>query len=342
MKNEKIKISFGVIVLNGEPFIEYCLRSLYKFAHEIIVVEGATELAKNISTHDGHSLDNTLQILEKFKKEEDLENKVKIITRDGFWIEKDEQSQAYAKRATGNYLWQVDMDEFYKEEDMASIIKMLKNDPGITAVSFEQITFWGDLIYKVDSLYLQAGAKIYHRLFKWDKDYKYVTHRPPTVVNEKGKDLRKIKWVMAKKLAKENIFLYHYSLLFPKQVEEKVKYYAVGPWRKYANGIIKWSEDNFLKIIHKPFQLHNVHTHASWIERYNGEHPGEVNKMMEAIKTRKIKIKLRDNGDVETLESQIAYQAVRAVLKFLCLFVKCKFFPKQKISKLFFKINFRA
>src|SRR3989339_498085 len=296
MKNEKIKISFGVIVLNGEPFIEYCLRSLYKFAHEIIVVEGATELAKNISTHDGHSLDNTLQILEKF----------------------------------------------YKEEDMANIIKMLKNDPGITAVSFEQITFWGDLIYKVDSLYLQAGAKIYHRLFKWDKDYKYVTHRPPTVVNEKGKDLRKIKWVMAKKLAKENIFLYHYSLLFPKQVEEKVKYYAVGPWRKYANGIIKWSEDNFLKIIHKPFQLHNVHTHASWIERYNGEHPGEVNKMMEAIKTRKIKIKLRDNGDVETLESQIAYQAVRAVLKFLCLFVKCKFFPKQKISKLFFKINFRA
>ena len=32
----------------------------------------------------------------------------------GFWPgEKDEQSRAYAKRATGDYLWQVDIDEFY-------------------------------------------------------------------------------------------------------------------------------------------------------------------------------------------------------------------------------------
>ena len=48
-------------------------------------------------------------------------NKITIITAedegypDGFWPgEKLEQSQAYAKRATGNYLWQVDIDEFYK------------------------------------------------------------------------------------------------------------------------------------------------------------------------------------------------------------------------------------
>ena len=32
----------------------------------------------------------------------------------GFWPgEKDEQSRAYAARATGDYLWQVDVDEFY-------------------------------------------------------------------------------------------------------------------------------------------------------------------------------------------------------------------------------------
>ena len=28
-------------VLNGEPFIKYQLKSIYKFAHEIIIVEGA-------------------------------------------------------------------------------------------------------------------------------------------------------------------------------------------------------------------------------------------------------------------------------------------------------------
>jgi hypothetical protein len=33
-------ISFGMIVLNGEPFLRYNLRVLYPFAHQIIVVEG--------------------------------------------------------------------------------------------------------------------------------------------------------------------------------------------------------------------------------------------------------------------------------------------------------------
>ena len=33
-------ITFGMIVLNGEPFVRYNLRALYPFAHQIIVVEG--------------------------------------------------------------------------------------------------------------------------------------------------------------------------------------------------------------------------------------------------------------------------------------------------------------
>ena len=36
-----IKITFGIIVLNGEPFTRYCIRALYPHAHEIIVAEGA-------------------------------------------------------------------------------------------------------------------------------------------------------------------------------------------------------------------------------------------------------------------------------------------------------------
>jgi hypothetical protein len=40
-----IKITFGMIVLNGEPFIGNNLRSLYPFAHQIVVVEGACPVA---------------------------------------------------------------------------------------------------------------------------------------------------------------------------------------------------------------------------------------------------------------------------------------------------------
>ncbi|HEY7160510.1 MAG TPA: glycosyltransferase family A protein, partial [Acidobacteriota bacterium] len=89
------RISFGIIVLNGEPFTKYCLRSIYPFAFEIFVVEGASLQAAEISTADGHSLDNTLETLRSFQIQEDPEKKLQIITKDGFWSEKDEQSQAY-------------------------------------------------------------------------------------------------------------------------------------------------------------------------------------------------------------------------------------------------------
>ncbi|MCA0341569.1 MAG: glycosyltransferase family 2 protein [Proteobacteria bacterium] len=103
------KITFGIMVLNGEPFVPYTLRSLYPFAHEIIVVEGAAPAAAAIATADGHSADGTLADLHRFKTAEDPEGKLTIITAEdegypnGFWPgEKHEQSRAYAKRATGN------------------------------------------------------------------------------------------------------------------------------------------------------------------------------------------------------------------------------------------------
>jgi hypothetical protein len=61
------KITFGIIVLNGEPFTRYCLRALYPFAHEILVVEGAAPAAAEAATPDGHSTDGTLETLYRFK-----------------------------------------------------------------------------------------------------------------------------------------------------------------------------------------------------------------------------------------------------------------------------------
>jgi glycosyltransferase involved in cell wall biosynthesis len=148
------KITFGIIVLNGEPFTRYCLRSIYPFAYEIIVVEGGHVDARSVCTPDGHSVDGTLESLYKFKKEEDPEEKLTIVTREGFWPKKDElgndrtpQSRAYAERAKGDYLWQVDIDEFYRHEDMTKVLNLLSANPDITAVTFPTYTFWGDVNY---------------------------------------------------------------------------------------------------------------------------------------------------------------------------------------------------
>ncbi len=312
--NSLPKVTFGIIVLNGEPFTRYCLRALYPFAHEIIVVEGATVSASAIATPDGHSTDDTLKTLYHFKAEEDPDNKLKIITKKGFWSEKDEQSQAYAEKATGDYLWQVDIDEFYTAKDIQCILKMLQKNPDITSVSFKQITFWGGFNYVTDGWYLRRGAEIYHRLFKWGPGFRYVTHRPPTVYDPQGVNLRELKWINGYQLAQQGIFLYHYSLVFPKQVLDKCIYYSQTGWAGHATGAVEWAYNNFF-VLKNPYRVHNVYQYPSWLERYSGTHPPEIMHMWEDIEEGRVKIKIRPNEDIEKLLSSWRYILKRGVMK---------------------------
>ncbi|MCL5102494.1 MAG: glycosyltransferase family 2 protein [Armatimonadetes bacterium] len=313
------RITFGMIVLNGEPFTIYNLRSLYPFAHEIIVVEGACPSAKNIATENGHSRDGTLEILRRFQVQEDPDHKLTIVTAedeghpDGFWTEKDEMSQAYARRATGNYLWQVDSDEFYKSEDMTRVISMLRHDPGITAVSFRQISFWGGFDYIVDGIYLRGGAEIYHRLFQWGPGYTYVKHRPPTVHDSQGRDLRDLGYVSGYDLEKQGIVMHHCSLLFPKQVTEKCDYYSNVDWTNRRKAL-EWADDVFFNL-RRPYRVHNVYEHPSWLERFEGTHPEQILAMRNDIESGRLGIHLRRTDDIERLLSSPTYRCGRFVLK---------------------------
>ena len=305
-KKELPKITFGIIVLNGEPFTRYCIRSIYPFAHEIIVVEGGHEDAKSVCTPDGHSIDGTLETLYKFKKEEDPENKLTIITKEGFWPKKDElgrdrtpQSRAYAERATGDYLWQIDIDEFYKTGDMKFIIDLLRKKGDITAVTMPTRNFWGDLYYKIDGWNLRRGAVYFHRLFKWGENYKYLTHEPPTVVNESGMDLRKIKWIKGSWLARRHIYMYHYPHLFPWQVRQKTMVYK-DEKPESCSDIIDWANNNYFKVSN-PFNIERHYWLPSWLENYSGGHPTEVVNMMNDIKAGKISVELRNNADVDQI-----------------------------------------
>ncbi|MCY4018960.1 MAG: glycosyltransferase [Chloroflexi bacterium] len=302
-------VSFGLIVLNGEPFIRYTLRALYPYAREIIVVEGATPGARNIATAQGHSRDSTLETLQDFKGNEDPDDKLQIVTRDGFWSEKDEMSQAYAERATGDYLWQVDVDEFYQPEDMETVLGILAADPSITALSFDTITFWGAPWYTVDSWYLRRGAAEYHRLFKWGAGYRYVTHRPPTVVDEKGRDLREGRWLRGADLRERGIRMYHYSLLLPKQVLEKSEYYSRAQWAR-RQGALDWAQQAFLAL-ERPYHLHNVDEYPGCLDRYRGEHPPQALQMWRDIGAPDSPYELRPRDDVEALLNSWTYRVGR-------------------------------
>lgn len=307
------RITFGIIVFNGEPFTAYCLRALYPFAHQIIVVEGACPGAATLASAEGHSTDGTLEVLYRFKTEEDPEDKIQIVTRQGFWDEKDEQSGAYADRATGDYLWQVDIDEFYKTEDMHRILKMLRDDPEITALSIREITFWGGFEYTTDGWYLRGGPDVCHRLFKWGAGYRYITHRPPTVLDPMGRDLRKIKWVDSKTLEKLGIFLYHYSLVFPRQVSEKCEYVSKREGARYPEAKV-WATQAFYNLT-RPYRVHNVYTHPSWLEHFAGSHPLQIDVLRHDLEAGRVQIEMRQNDDVEAMIDSFWYRSGRAWLK---------------------------
>ena len=310
--NDTPRISFGMIVLNGEPFLRYNLRALYPFAHEIIVVEGAAPAAASIATADGHSLDKTLDTLADFKAREDPEGKLQVVTRDGFWREKDEMSQAYAERATGDYLWQVDVDEFYRPADMRAVIDLLRDQPDIDAVSFETITFWGAPDVIVDSWYLRRGAAEYHRLFKWSAGHRYTTHRPPTVVDAKGRDLRSGRWIRGSELAGRGIRMQHYSLLLPKQVLEKCEYYSRAEWARRQDAL-DWARRNWLSL-ERPFHCHNVARFPGCLYRFTGEQPPQVDAMWRDITTAGGGVEIRRRDDIDRLLRSRRYQLARALV----------------------------
>ena len=315
------RVSFGIIVLNGEPFTRYCLRSLYPFAHEIIVVEGASPGAAGVAHSDGHSSDRTLDLLREFKASEDVEGKVTIVIAeddghpDGFWPgEKDEQSRAYARRATGDYLWQVDVDEFYRAADTRLVLRMLAADPSIDTMSFKMLTFWGDLGYIADGWYLRRGADQYHRLFKWGPGYRYVKHRRPTVCDERGRDLRTLRWLDAGATGRTGIRLFHYSLLFPQQVRDKGEYYQhAAHSHAVARGWNRWMERSYFTL-KEPFRVHNLYRHPSWLRRFEGEHPEQAERLMADIRAGRLDVELRRRDDVEMLLDSRWYQLGRAAL----------------------------
>jgi len=277
-----------MIVLNGEPFTRYNLRSIYPWAHQIIVVEGACKAAVAVATQDGHSTDGTLDVLRRFQAEEDPDRKLIIVTAEdeghpnGFWPgEKHEMSQAYAKRATGNYLWQVDVDEFYREEDMPRIIDYLQQ--GVDTLTFPTFHFWGGIQFVEDGEYMRVRkGREYHRLFRWEMGFKYATHRPPTVVDAQGRDLRKQRWVPATRLDRAGIYMYHYSMILSKQVREKCSYYSRVNWAAFGD-MEQWALETFYQLKNLYAVCNTLHIPLSWLDEYHGPHPKQILNMIENI-----------------------------------------------------------
>lgn len=274
-----INISFGIIVLNGEPFIRYNLENLYPHAYEIIIVEGAVEKFFHAATSDGHSLDSTLDIIKSFP---DPESKIKLIQRQGFWPEKDEMSNAYMEVCTGDYIWQVDVDEFYKPDDIEKIRDILTADPDITRVDVKSINFLRSFNARVMGATFVYGADEFIRIFRFKPGYSYISHRPPTLADETGAPFQHIKTLKSADLEYQGIVQYHYSYIFHNYVKDKADYYSRMEWNGGHEDGLFWFNNQWC-LFSNPLRVHLQNFPPSWLVPFTGRHPDVVYKLIKEI-----------------------------------------------------------
>lgn len=271
-----MKISFGLIVHNGEPFIKYQLESLYPHAHQIIIVEGAVEKFRHAATQDGHSLDRTVEIIKSFP---DPEGKIKLIQRNSFWPEKTEMSNAYMEACTGDYIWQIDVDEFYKKEDMERVAEILLANPDIVRVDLKTINFWKGFRAVMRGASYVYGADEFIRIYRFRPGYSYSTHRPPTVVDENGKEVRGRILSASELSEKSGVYIYHYSYVFPDSVKNKSAYYAKMGWGQGCDDGVKWA-GAYWDQLKNPLRIHLINFPPSWVEPFSGEHPALIKRLI--------------------------------------------------------------
>ena len=119
------------------------------------------------------------------------------------------------------------------------------------------------------------------------------------MVDDKGQDLRSKNWIKAAELEQRGIYMYHYELLFPWQVEQKTKVYR-DEKPDSCGGIVDWAQNNYFRL-GNPYRVHDLYQWPGWLERYYGSHPPAVVQMMDDVRCGRVQAALRPIQDVEKL-----------------------------------------
>ena len=220
--------SFVTIVLNGMPFIEYALRAVYDFAHEIIIVEGAVADCRFAAKADGSSVDGTVECIRRFP---DPLKKIRLIQ--GQWPKKCEMQNAALTHVTGDYVWLMDSDEIYRREDLNKVAEMVGQDPSITQFNVIPDNFWKGFDHLMVAPFFFQPEAHYRRIFKFAPGAVFTTHRPPTLVwPGETRSTEQMNCISGEITRAMGIIPFHYSYVVESQVAQKIELYNRYGWGK--------------------------------------------------------------------------------------------------------------
>jgi hypothetical protein len=260
-----MKITAFILALNEEFWLDLQLKHIYDFFDEIIIIEG-TEIKSNgfgvpkeYVSKDGLSIDRTKEVIESFN---DDKNKIKYI-RHGFCNDKTELCNIAYNESKGDYVWQIDADEFYTLDMMKNIKNYLTTN-NINQINFRMFFFldFHNCIHGKQGAIWGDNIDIC-RIFRKEQGNRFNGHRPPSInYKNNGRVIKRDEslangWVM-----------YHYGYVFDWQIERKSKFYPDG-------GSYKVLWDQWKRDHNKPFMR------GSRTRLFKGQQPEIITSYLE-------------------------------------------------------------
>ena len=252
-----MKITYGIIVLNGDFLLKQVLESIYDSAHAICIAEGSVSYWNKQGVIN--STDDTIKIIKGFP---DKENKIRLVQ--STWNEKKEQCEAWFNLVPEDtdYVWCVDSDEVHTPENIEKVKQYLE-DKKPTSLGFQSDSFYGGFDRIIGGFEKEHSFK---RILQYRQNSTYLTHRQPTLALNghpiKGNDILGIQ------LFKDTgVSMWHGSYISPKQVFEKIKYYESSVISK-GNCIPNYFKDVYLEWILNPEKRESIEKKWNGVQEF--------------------------------------------------------------------------
>ena len=285
-------------VLNGGKFIKYQLDSIYEHAHEIIIIEGAY---KNFSfaVKNFRSTDDTIEKIKSFK---DPLDKIKLVIKNKYYEDRKEMCNEFMHLLTGDVLWQIDVDEFYFYDTHKFVHDLFEKSNELDQISFKFFNYYLNhnwIIEGYDDKLLDVIRV--NRIFK---DMKWIDQRPPTLgIN--NKEIIPRKKFTGNDLAKKGHYMHNATMIFDKQVEEKLIFYNKKWPSAFYTSKSKWYEDSWDKFKSR-FCVSGFSNQLTYLVKAIKPVPPEINLIYEDMKvTESHKLSSKDKKIEEIISKKI-------------------------------------
>lgn len=253
--------------------LKLCVAQFYPHVDQIVIVEGATKALDpkrfdgdaSEYTQDGSSTDGTIECLLSL---DDPDKKIEIVKSNGWWDGKTQMANESAKRATGDYIWEISSDEFYKTEDILKIKGLLSEKPDV--VQFYANHFVGGFNYCInkETDHFWGNNEPWTRIFRNEPGSHWISHEPSEFQLASGLICNQGNVISKERTKAIGIRLFHYSYVARSQAVFKAKFYLRPEY------IEMW--DSF------QFDKNTPWINGAKASEYLGNHPEKIQEYLES------------------------------------------------------------